>query len=60
MKGHLKYCFANDTLVLVCFTLFELHLSGLHREKHTKKLVVGCCSFLLPLWPQADWQSDVS
>ena len=33
----------------------ELHLSGLHRKKHTKKFLVVCCSFLpLPQTP-ADW-----
>ena len=29
--------------------IVELHLSGLHREKHTKKLVVVCCNFFLSL-----------
>ena len=38
----------------------ELHLSGLHREKCTKKLLVVCYSFLMLLQTQADWQSDVS
>ena len=39
----------------------ELHLSGLHREKHTKKLLSsGVPLFLLLLWTWADWQSDVS
>jgi hypothetical protein len=40
--------------------IVELHLSGLHREKHTKEFLVVCCSFFpLPQSP-ADWQSDVS
>ena len=39
--------------------LDELHLSGLHREKHTKKLLVVCCSFLLLLQTQADWMHGV-
>ena len=38
----------------------ELHLSGLHRKKCTKKLLVVCCSFLLLPQTLADWQSDVS
>ena len=34
---------------------FELNLSGFYREKHTKNLLVVCCS-LLPLpRTQADW-----
>lgn len=38
----------------------ELHLSGLHREKRTKTLLVVCCGFLLLLQIWADWQRDVS
>jgi hypothetical protein len=41
----------------------ELHLSGCHREKFTKKkkkkLLVVYCSFLLLLRTWADWQDDV-
>ena len=37
--------------------IVELHLSGLHREKCTKKLLVVCCSFLLLAQTQADWQT---
>jgi hypothetical protein len=37
----------------------ELHLSGHHREKCTKNLLVVCCSFLLLLWTQADWMNMV-
>jgi len=35
----------------------ELHLSGLHREKRAKKLLVLGCGFFLGL---GDWQSDGS
>ena len=38
----------------------ELHLSGLHREKRTKKLLVVYCSFLQLPQTLADWQSDIS
>ena len=34
--------------------------SGLHREKHNKKLLVVCYGFLQFPWPQANWQSDDS
>jgi hypothetical protein len=40
--------------------IIELHLSGLHREKRTKKLLVVCCSFLQLLQTLANGQSDVS
>ena len=40
--------------------LIDLHWLGLHREKHTKKLLVVCCSFLLLPRTLANWQSDVS
>jgi hypothetical protein len=40
--------------------VLELNLSGLHREKRTKKLLVMCCSSLPLLRTQADWKSDVS
>jgi hypothetical protein len=40
--------------------IIELHLSELHREKPTKKLLVVCCSFLPLVQTGADWQSDVS
>ena len=43
---------------LLCIA--ELHLLGLHREKHIKKLLVVCGSFLLLLQIPADWQSDAS
>jgi len=39
--------------------IVDLHLSGLHREKHTKNLL-ECCVFLLHLHTQADGQNDVS
>jgi hypothetical protein len=40
--------------------MVELYLSGLHREKCTKKLFIVCCNFLLLAQTRADWQSDVS
>jgi hypothetical protein len=40
--------------------IVKLHLSGLHRKKHTKKLLVVCYIFLLLLQTWADWESDVS
>ena len=62
MKGHVM----KDSLLMTrmywstLHYVFELHLSGLQREKCTKNLLVVCCSFL-PL-PQtwADWQRVMS
>jgi hypothetical protein len=34
--------------------LVEFRMSELHREKHTKKLLVVCCTFLPLLWTRAD------
>jgi hypothetical protein len=51
VKGHV----IKDSLLTTCMywsafhCVFELHLSGFHREKRTKKLLVVCCSFLLLL-----------
>jgi hypothetical protein len=42
------------------YSVVELHLSGLHRKKHTKRFLVVCSSFLRLSWTQGDWQSDVS
>jgi hypothetical protein len=62
MKGHvmkgssLTTCMYRSDLHCVV----ELHLSGLHREKRTKTLLVVCCGFLLLLQIWADWQRDVS
>ena len=62
MKGHMM----KDSLLTThmywsaLHCVVELHLSGLHREKCTKKLLVVCCSFLLLPRTWADWQSDVS
>jgi hypothetical protein len=49
----------NNTHVLL-HCVVELHLSGLHREKCTKKSLVVGYSFLSLLQTWADWQSDVS
>ena len=62
VKGHVM----KDSLLMTgiywsaLHCIVELYLSGLHREKCIKKLLVVCCSFLLLLWTQADWQSDVN
>jgi hypothetical protein len=40
--------------------IVELHLSGLHREKCTRELLVVFCSFLLLPKTQANWQSNVN
>ena len=38
----------------------ELHLSGLHREKRTKKTSGAVLWLLLLPRTRADWQSDIS
>jgi hypothetical protein len=56
----------EDSLLTTCMYWFalhcgvELHLSGLHREKRTKKLLMVYCSLLLLPITLADWHSDVS
>jgi hypothetical protein len=42
------------------YWVVELHLLGLHREKHTQNLLVECCSFLPLSWIQAYCQGNVS
>jgi len=55
VKGHMM----KDSLLTAhmywsaLHCVVELHLLGLHRENHTKKLLVLCCSFLLLLRTQA-------
>jgi hypothetical protein len=46
--------FADNTHALVCLTLHSW-AAGRHREKHTKNLLVVCCSLLLLPRTQADW-----
>ena len=56
MKGHVM----KDSLLMThmywsaLHCVVELHLSGCHREKRTKK-VVTCYSLLLLLKTRADW-----
>jgi hypothetical protein len=47
--------FANNNLLAFLTLCSWAHLSGPHREKHTNKLLVVCCSFCLLLKTQADW-----
>ena len=54
------FCWGKHMYWSTLHCVVELHLSGLHREKGTKKLLVVCLSFLLLPWTRADWQSDVS
>ena len=61
MKGHVIKDSTLMTYVLVYLALssWAAFVRTLYREMHQKNLMV-CCSFLLLLQPQADWQSDVS
>jgi hypothetical protein len=61
-KGHMMRDSSIITLMCWSALLFvvELFLSGLHREKRTKKLLMVYWDFLpLPQTP-ADWQSDTA
>ena len=56
LSKHMKGQVTKDTLLMTrmywssLHCIVELHLSGLHREKHTPKLLAVCCSFLLLPW----------
>jgi hypothetical protein len=50
----------KDSLLTICKykvlnSVVELHLLGLNRENHTKKLLVVFCSFLLIPQTPDDW-----
>jgi hypothetical protein len=62
VKGHVMKDSLLTTQVYwsAIHCIAELHLSELHREKHTKRLLVQCCSFLLLQQTWAGWQNDVN
>ena len=57
---HVKRHVMKDSLLMTCmygstfYCIVELHLSIFYGERHTKKLLVACYSFLSLHWTQAD------